>query len=80
LRFVTTPKEFQGELLLEDDQATDKTRLMTAFDDLNRRYGQGTLQVASAGLSGEQRLWSMKQERRTPAYTTSWADMLVVRA
>ncbi len=70
----------QGELMLEDDQETDKTRLMTAFDELNRRYGQGTIQVASVGLTGDRRLWSMKQERRTPAYTTSWADMLVVRA
>jgi DNA polymerase V len=70
----------QGELMLEDDQGADKTRLMTAFDELNRRYGNGTIQVASVGLTGDRRLWSMKQERRTPAYTTSWADMLVVRA
>lgn len=70
----------QSELILEDDQEADKTRLMTIFDQLNRRYGQGTIQVASIGLTGDRRLWSMKQERRTPAYTTRWADMLVVRA
>jgi DNA polymerase V len=59
----------QGELMLEGDQPPDKTRLMAAFDALNRRYGQGTLQVASSCLSGEQRLWSTKQERRIRAYT-----------
>ena len=70
----------QGELALEDDGVQSTSGLMTALDELNQRYGRGTVQVASAGLAGERRVWSMKQERRTPAYTTCWADMLVVRA
>jgi DNA polymerase V len=53
---------------------------MTALDELNQRYGRGTVKLASAGLGGERRLWSMKQERRTPGYTTCWADMPVVQA
>ena len=70
----------QGELALEDDAVQNTSGLMTALDKLNQRYGRGTVQMASAGLAGERRLWSMKQERRTPGYTTCWADMLVVRA
>ena len=70
----------QGELALEDEDAQSTSGLMTALDELNQRYGRGTVQVASAGLAGERRAWSMKQERRTPGYTTCWADMLVVRA
>ncbi|MBC7620322.1 MAG: DUF4113 domain-containing protein [Candidatus Saccharibacteria bacterium] len=53
---------------------------MQALDGLNHRYGKGTVHMASAGLVGDRRAWAMKQERRTPGYTTCWADMLVVRA
>ena len=53
---------------------------MTTLDNLNQRYGRGTVQMASAGLLGDRRTWAMKQERRTPGYTTCWADMPVARA
>lgn len=72
----------QGELMFEDE-ATElhaRSQLMTTLDELNLRYGRGTVAMASAGLAGERRLWSMKQERRTPGYTTCWADMPVARA
>lgn len=69
----------QIELNLQDDDAVqDRGRLMSTLDELNLRCG--TVLMASAGLAGDKRLWSMKQERRTPAYTTCWEDMLVVRA
>ncbi|NMM07419.1 Y-family DNA polymerase [Polaromonas sp.] len=70
----------QGELDLQDDDAPDRRGLMTTLDDLNQRYGRGTVLMASAGLAGDRRAWTMKQERRTPGYTTCWADMPVVRA
>lgn len=70
----------QGELALEGDDEPDRGRLMTTLDGLNLRYGRGTVLMASAGLAGDKRAWSMKQERRTPGYTTCWVDMPVVRA
>jgi DNA polymerase V len=70
----------QGELDLQDDNAPDRKRLMTALDGLNHRYGRGTVLLASAGLAGNGRVWSMKQERRTPGYTTRWEDMPVAHA
>jgi DNA polymerase V len=70
----------QGELDLEDDRSEDRTKLMGALDSLNQRFGRGTVRMASAGLAGDKRQWSMKQERRTPGYTTRWADIPVVRA
>ncbi len=69
----------QGELDLEPE-LRDKGKLMTAMDRLNGRYGKGTVLMGSSGLSGERRVWTMKQERRTPAYTTTWADMPILRA
>jgi DNA polymerase V len=70
----------QGGLDLQDDGGQDRGKLMSALDGLNLRYGRGTVLMASAGLAGDKRSWSMKQERRTPGYTTCWADMPVVRA
>jgi DNA polymerase V len=61
-------------------QDVDKTQLMSAMDGLNRRFGRGTLKMASSGLAGDKRIWSMKQQRRTPGYTTCLADMPVARA
>jgi DNA polymerase V len=53
---------------------------MQALDAVNQRFGRGTLSLASAGLAGEQRQWRMKQERRTPGYTTDWDGLALVRA
>lgn len=70
----------QSELDLEADDTKDRSRLMSALDGINDRYGRGTLLMASAGLAGDKRAWSMKQERRTPGYTTCWGEIPVARA
>ena len=70
----------QGELNFEGEECRDRGKLMDSLDDLNQRYGRGTVLMASAGLQGDKRTWSMKQERRTPAYTTRLSDMPIVRA
>ena len=70
----------QQELALEDDDVVARGHLMATLDGLNLRYGRGTVSMASAGLAGDRRAWSMKQERRTPAYTTDWNDIAVARA
>ena len=70
----------QGELDLEVDVERDREKLMNTLDELNRRYGKGSVHMASAGIEGNNRIWTMKQERRTPGYTTCWDDMPVVRA
>ncbi len=62
------------------DSGSGRTRLMAALDGINLRFGKGSLHMASAGLAGERRVWSIKQERRTPAYTTRWSDIPMVRA
>jgi DNA polymerase V len=83
---LQSDKVIQGELDLagcSDEHSTrtsDKGQLMSAMDGLNQRYGRGTLKMASSGLAGDKRIWSMKQQRRTPGYTTCVADMPVARA
>jgi len=71
----------QGELDLEDEDHRDRSRLMEAIDTLNTRYGKGTVHSAATGGSSKApREWGMKQERRTPYYTTRWEDVPIARA
>jgi hypothetical protein len=61
------PDSFQQtEVELEGDRFEDRGKLMSALEGLNQRYGKGTVLMASAGADGNRRIWSMKQERRTP--------------
>jgi DNA polymerase V len=73
-------KLHQHELDLEDDAGQDKTRLMSALDTINQRYGKGAMKIASAGVAGNRRIWFMEQERGTPGYTTCVDGMPVARA
>ena len=69
------------DLFMPTEAKADRSDLMAALDGINGRYGKGTLKLASAGLQNQTRAsqWRMKQERRTPRYTTEWGEMCVVK-
>ena len=69
----------QHELDL-DQPEVDRSTLMATLDRLNQRFGRGTVSMASAGHQGEKRQWVMKQDFRTPDYTTCWLSMPTARA
>lgn len=69
----------QGELDLFDAVDTDKSqRLMRALDAVTERFGPGSIQLAPALLGMKK--WQMRQEHRSPHYTTSLADIAIARA
>lgn len=70
----------QHELALGCREPQPRQRLMGAMDRLNDRYGRGTLALASSGIGGDARHWFMKQQLRTPRYTTCWSDLPVAHA
>jgi len=71
----------QCELDLEvEAPVRDRSKLMKAMDQLNTRYGRGTLQVAAMGQQNQLQAWQMRQERRTPHYTTDWRQIPIARA
>jgi DNA polymerase V len=70
----------QQELDLEPEVYEDRSRLMTAMDALNRRYGRGTVIIGSVGTGEMPRNWAMRQERRTPRYTTRIGEIPVGKA
>lgn len=51
---------------------TNSTQRMKAMDNLNERYGKGTVTYAATKL-GEH--WEPLQQNKSPAYTTSWTDL-----
>ena len=58
----------------------DRSGLMKAMDCVNDRWGKGTVKVGSGRVGGAPRDWGMKQDRKTPGYTTEWADMPTAKA
>ena len=51
------------------------SKLMQALDHLNARYGRGAVKVSTQGAYQG---WQMRQERKSPNYTTDWDDVPVV--
>ena len=65
----------QPDLLAATDRARG-ARIRAAMDAINNRMGCDTLiPAASMGRS-----WRMRQDSRSPCYTTELADVPVVRA
>jgi DNA polymerase V len=54
-----------------------KARLMCVVDLLNEWWGSNTLFFGAQGI---ERAWKMRQERRSPRYTTRAGDIVVVRS
>lgn len=64
--------------LTEAKAAPNASKIMLAMDGVNKRYGKSTIVLAST-LHGSDAVWTMKQERKTPAYTTDWRQIVEIR-
>lgn len=58
----------------DDDRAAAR---LTVLDQVNARWGRGTLRLAREGFLQP---WAMRQDRRSPAYTSRWDALPVVSA
>jgi|CXWL01.1.fsa_nt_gi DNA polymerase V len=63
--------------LFTDEQEFDPKpgKRMAIIDRINRLYGRHTIRYASDKLSSK---WQMRQNLKSPAYTTNWAALPVV--
>lgn len=77
---ITGTDAVQAELQLEEAPGRDQGRLMSAVDRINSQFGKGTVHVASTGQQKPDKIWEMRQERRTPRYTTEISEIPLVRA
>jgi DNA polymerase V len=69
--------QVQMNLFHTSREGEQELKLMQTVDEVNRRWGRGTLIHASSGFA---RPWWMRQTRRSPQFTTSWTDIPVVKA
>ncbi len=51
------------------------TKKMEVIDSLNKRWGRDTVKVASIGIDNKLK---MRQNNKSPMYTTNWNDLLIV--
>jgi DNA polymerase V len=61
--------------LWEPGQSGQASKLMQLMDRINQHHGRRSVFLASQGVHQP---WYMKQQHRSPEYTTSWVDLPVV--
>lgn len=60
------------------ERESRRERLSQVLDVASQRWGRGAIAPGTAGLAGE-RSWHMRRHALSPAYTTRWSDLPVVR-
>lgn len=73
---LTTTGVIQASLFTESEESTGATRLMKTIDGLNAKFGRGMVQL---GRHTATETWSAKRADLSPAYTTNWAMVPVVK-
>jgi DNA polymerase V len=66
-------KNSQRNLIFEDIKKDNN--LIFIIDKINNRFNSDTLRLATQPLSPT---WGMRQLKKSPSYTTSWKELLVV--
>jgi DNA polymerase V len=69
------PAEKPTKRMFDDECFQRQHNLMKAIDEINRKFGKDTVRFGSVKTEGN---WRMKQTRKSPCYTTSWQELLVV--
>lgn len=67
----------QGDLFAQPVNTLNSSKLMSMLDQVNLKMGKGKLKLASEGT---EQSWKMRIGSRSPAYTTQWGELPVVRS
>lgn len=51
------------------------TKLMTAMDEVNNKYGRGTIKLASEGVDNS---WAMRRDFKSPNYIGNWNELPII--
>jgi len=66
---ISPDTQQQGDMFIRE---ADDPALMHVFDQINERFGKGTLRLSQ---DGSRQSWQMKQEHKSPEYTTNWHEL-----
>lgn len=69
------PGEYTDDLFVTS-QPADATRIMTVLDQINERWGRGTLRSASVPVDPH---WGMRREMMSQSFTTKLDQLWVVK-
>lgn len=73
---TSRPASKQILLFTEEPITSAKNEnLSSVLDELNQKYGAGTLRYAVCGIKPS---WSMRADHKSPAFTTQWKELMKV--
>lgn len=70
------PREIQQTDMFAPLPSPRRHRLMAALDAINQEYGRSTIHLGAEGLSNR---WDMRQDLKSPCWTTRWDQLIEVR-
>jgi DNA polymerase V len=77
LAALISKDHYQLDMFHQPNKSPQKTeQVMAILDEINHKYGRNTMKLAAEGFS---KSWAMKSELKSPAYTTKWSDLPIVR-
>lgn len=68
---ISKASVYQSDMFVSEPANPD---LMRTLDMINTRYGEGTLKLSR---DGSRHSWKMRQENKSPEYTTNWHELPV---
>ena len=71
-----SPKTVVQPSLFAGDTPNTVSSLNALLDTFNARYGR---EIVTVGTQTKERKWQSKSEQKSPAYTTRWSDLAIVR-
>lgn len=71
---IQPKSQVQGSLF--EATTTVSPKAIAALDAINAKFGKGTIKSAAEGID---KPWRMRREMVSPAYTTSWSELMRVR-
>lgn len=71
------PASVVQAILFDSADNLDRSgQLKAALDTINRRHGKKSIRYASEIISNK---WHMRQQFKSPSFTTNWQELLTVR-
>lgn len=71
-----SPKAVTQQSLFTDTNEVSYSPINDLIDGFNTRYGAD---VVTIGMQTKDRKWQSKSEQKSPAYTTRWSDLAIVK-
>jgi DNA polymerase V len=74
---IASREDWQLSLTDPDSKRDAKAKLMHSVDHLNKKFGPNTVWHAAQDVGSAR--WHSKHLKRSPAYTTSWSDLPIIK-